>query len=179
MMNKFVLGIDLGAKGGLVLLNSEGEILEKTAMPEHPVDGMIDHYEVEGFFGRCMTHVKDKKALVVATEKLHSVFGSSAKSNYRFGENNGYVDGLIHIWFGRGTKRITPRSWQKYIFEKEGIDEIKDKKGKRATKIMASQAVSKIYPKEDFRKNSRCKIMHDGIVDAVLIAVYALENLCD
>lgn len=175
-MSKFVLGVDLGAKGGLVLMNEDREILEKTSMPEHPVDGSIDHYEVEAFFSKCMGHVKDKKILVVATEKLHSIYGSSARSNYKFGENNGYVDGLLHVWFGRDIKRIIARRWQQFLFEQENIIEKKKKGGKRDTKAMAKEAIEKLYPNEDFRRNKRCSKPHDGLIDATGIALYVLNG---
>jgi hypothetical protein len=177
MMSKYFLGIDLGAKGGFCLMSEDREILLKRAMPEHPIDGGIDHYEVEGFLAQCkgyLTHSSDK--MVVATEKLHSIYGASAKSNYTFGSNNGYVDGLLHIWFGRDTKRIIARRWQKQLFEDNDIEEMKRKDGKRDTKTMSILAITGLYPNEDFRRNSRCKISHDGIIDAVGISLYVLNG---
>lgn len=172
-MSKLFLGVDLGAKGGFALLDETGEILELMAMPVHPVDGGIDHYEVEAFLAKCKGY---KRETIVATEKLHAVFGSSAKSNYTFGSNNGYVDGLLHLRFGRDIKRIIARRWQKDLFEREDIEEMKRKDGKRDTKTMALLAITGMYPNEDFKRNKRCSIAHDGLIDAVGIALYVLNG---
>lgn len=172
-MNKYYLGVDLGAKGGFALLDETGEILEMMAMPVHPVDGGIDHYEVEAFLAKCKGY---KRETIVATEKLHAIFGSSAKSNYAFASNNGYVDGLLHVWFGRDIKRIIARRWQQWLFKQENIDEKKRSDGKRDTKGMALEAITNRYPREDFRRNKRCKVSHDGLIDAVGIALYVLNG---
>lgn len=174
-MSKFVLGIDLGANGGFALLNSNKELVKFAPMPKHPVDGGIDHYEVEGFFASVKGAI-GKNELVVATEKLHSIYGSSASSNYTFGSNNGYVNGLIHVWFGRDTKRIIARRWQKFLFELCNTEETKRKDGKRDTKSMAREAIESLYPDEDLKKSNRHKYSHDGTVDAIGIALYVLNG---
>ena len=40
------------------------------------------------------------------------------------------------------------------------------------TKAAARNAASKVWPGEDWRKNDRCKVAHDGICDAALISEY-------
>jgi hypothetical protein len=65
---------------------------------------------------------------------------------------------------------VQPKKWQKEIFE--GMNEIKNTKGKRDTKKMALMACQRMYPDVDLTPTERAKKPHDGIVDALLIAEY-------
>jgi hypothetical protein len=44
--------------------------------------------------------------------------------------------------------------------------------GKRDCKKMSELAAKRLFPNVDLRATERCKISHDGIVDALLIAYY-------
>jgi hypothetical protein len=173
--SKFILGVDLGKNGGFCFMEADGGIVHKTHMPIH-VDGEIDHYEIERMFTNYSTYIKDKKEVKVIIEKVHAIFGNSAKSMNTFGERNGYVKALLHIYFGREIEEVTPRKWQKWLNEFTQTQEEKLPNGKKDTKGNAIKAVTSLYPREDFRKNTRCKRPHDGIVDAVGIARYGAEN---
>lgn len=172
----YTLGIDLGKNGGFCLLNDKRVIQHKMSMPTHPVDGNIDHFEVESFLARCKGTVKEND-IVLAMEKVGGRSGNAASAMYSFGKNNGYIEALVHHWFQRDIKEITPRSWQKWLFEIGNIEEVQNAKGKRDTKRMAKEAISKFYPNEDFRATKRSKLPHDGIIDSVGIALYAMEKL--
>lgn len=172
----YTLGIDLGKNGGMTLLCPKGQILLTKAMPKHPVDGGIDHYEVEGFLATVKGFVKDEQ-LKIIMEKVWGQAGSGTKQVYMFGENNGYVKGLINVWFGRDIQEVTPRTWQKWLFAKASVEEMEDAKGKRDTKGMAKEAISRLHPNSDLRATPRSKVPHDGIVDSVGIAMYGREEL--
>lgn len=169
MKPMMTLGIDLGKQGGFCLLDDNNNVLMLMAMPIH-VDGNIDHYEIESFFARARSYTGGKPLLIII-EKVHAILGNSAKSMNSFGENNGYIKGLLHVWFGRNIVEVTPRKWQKWLNDHAEVEE-KYKDGKRDTKHNTLSAVSKLYPKEDLRKNQRCKVAHNGITDAIGIALY-------
>jgi hypothetical protein len=57
--------------------------------------------------------------------------------------------------------------WQAHF----GIVSVKKAEGE-STKEQALHIAQTLYPNEDFRKSGRSHTVHDGIVDAVLIAEY-------
>lgn len=167
----FTLGIDLGKNGGLCLMK-DGEIIIKRDMPKHIVTEETDWFEIERLFAEMRTHIRFNPVKVFV-EKIHSLPGNSAKSSTTFNRHIGRFENLTINWFKQEPTEITPRTWQKWIFKHANIEEIKNAKGKRATKEMALVAIHTLFKGQDFRRNERCKIPHDGIVDAVLIAYYA------
>jgi hypothetical protein len=64
-------------------------------------------------------------------------------------------------------KPIQVLDWQKALLGKVP---------KSQTKTFALKKAQELAPEEDWRKNNRCTIPHDGIVDAFLIAQYARKK---
>lgn len=141
-------------------------------MPKH-LDGKIDHYIVEEFFQRISSL---NEPVRVVYEKVWGQVGSGTKQVYQFGRNNGNLEALVWVYFGRDIKEVVPRTWQKWLFDTYKIEEQKNTKGKRDTKKMALDAISYLYPSQDLRATKRSKVAHSGIVDAVGIAVYGQEK---
>mgnify|MGYP001577237662 CR=1 FL=1 len=117
-------------------------------------------------------------------EDLHSVFGSSAKSNFGFGFNNGAVVAMLQVAEIPFTK-IGPKKWQKQMWEGIRPVEIpvpgkKNKDGSPKHKIDAKAtsliAAKRLFPKETFLATERSKVPHNGIVDAVLLAEYCKRH---
>lgn len=173
-MSKFTLACDVGANGGFCLM-SDSKILIKEAMPKHPVTGNIDWFEVERILATMKSETRYKSVKVII-EKVHAMPGNAAKSMHTFALGIGRLVSLLELWFGTEVKEVTPRKWQKWIFEQANIKDIKDGKGKRETKKMAIEACTNLFRGEDFRKSDRAKKPHDGICDAVLIAYYGEHN---
>ena len=117
-------------------------------------------------------------------EDVHSVHCSSAKSNFQFGLSLGIVQALA-IDYVSHYEKVSPLVWQTAMFE--GIELIekfdkKKKKYKRDTKAMAAEAFKKIFPDYIDRfmttvKGNKSKNLHDGLVDAALIAEYYRREL--
>lgn len=142
-------GIDIGSNGGIAVLT----------------DKLV--YKKLG-------EVKDwikllKKPVIVAIEDLHSIYGSSAKSNFSFGVNNGIVMGALEC-MGIDYIKVAPKTWQKAIWIPEDIVKFD---GKVDTKATSLNAARRYYPNEEFLASTRSSVPHDGIVDAVLLAIYA------
>jgi hypothetical protein len=170
----FTLSCDLGINGGFAFIDKAGSIIDLLAMPRFSKkDGPIDHYAIEAFFSKCKAVSRDDKVNVYI-EKVWGQVGSGTKQLYNFGKNNGYIIALLNTHFGADINEVLPRTWQKWLFDKCSIKEQK-KNGKRDTKKMTLDAILSLYPSVDFRENSRCRKAHDGIVDAVGIAVYGKE----
>lgn len=157
-------------------MDNKARILELAAMPIHKVDEDFDHYEIEGILASIKGITKDGDILIV-TENIWGQPGSGTKQVFGFGDGYGYIRGLLHTWFHRDLRKVVPRVWQKWLFDLTSTPEMVNGNGKRDTKAMARSAICKLYPASDFRGSAKSINPHEGIIDAVGIARYALENL--
>tara|TARA_Y100000296_G_C5180060_1_gene263680 strand:- start:15319 stop:15828 length:510 start_codon:yes stop_codon:yes gene_type:complete len=166
------LGIDFGSKGGLTLLEGN-QIIMKTAMPYK--DGKTDIPKLLSFCTDIMSEV-DLSNLKIYGEKLHAIFGSSAKATFSFGKVYGETIGVIESVLGE-IELVRAVDWQKEIFKAYEIKEVKkNNSNRRDTKTMALHAALTVWPNEDWRASSRHRIVHDGIIDSALIALYGSKR---
>lgn len=175
----YFLGIDFGKKGGISLLDLSGNILLKAPMPIHKDTKEVDVYEVEAIFAK-VNAIRSTGELLqplhVYGEKLHAIFGSSAKGTFNFGDDYGLVRGTAMVRFGH-CNLIRAVDWQKDTWKHLEIEEIKKSTGKgKDTKAMALKAANKLWPKENWLATARSKKPHDGVIDSALIAEYARRN---
>ena len=145
-------GIDIGSNGGIAILDN----------------GTLTYKK--------LGEVKDwikllNKPVVVAIEDLHSIYGTSAKSNFSFGVNNGIVIGALEC-LGIDYFKVAPKKWQKHIWMSQDLVKFGTKVDTKATSL---NAAIRLYPDEQFLASSRSSVAHDGIVDAVLLATYAYD----
>lgn len=160
---KYYLGIDVGKDGGLALYNSETGSLMTWLIP----------YDLKGLdecFAEVRREVKAEDILVLI-EDVHSIFGSSAKSNFQFGRIKGMKEALSVCWFGE-YELVQPKKWQDIVWEDSDI--VLKENGKKDTKLTSANSAKRLFPDYDFRKSQRARKPHDGLVDAALIALYGL-----
>jgi hypothetical protein len=106
-------------------------------------------------------------------EDVHSIFGSSAKSNWEFGKINGMLEALL-VANGIPYTKVQPKRWQKQMWE--GIPIQTNADGKTDTKATSLLAAQRLYPMVDLRKSERAKKPDHNKVDALLIAEYCRRN---
>ena len=160
-----IVGIDPGKNGGIVVLN-KGAIIDQKIMPT--IDGRISGKELLDF-------LSPYDVDVIAIEDVHSIYGTSAKSNFEFGRSLGVAEAIADVVCNK-IVRVSPKNWQGKMFD--GVDIIlKKNKKSKDTKAMAAMAFNKQYPQlgDKFKitpKGNSSKNYHDGLVDAALIALY-------
>jgi len=170
-----ILGIDFGKKGGFALVNEAEKIIYKCTMPIRE-DNEIDITNLENIIDKVLggmdatwTDVK------VYGEKLHAIYGTSAKSTFTFGQDYGAVRAAIEILI-EPVELVRAVDWQRRIFTRFELKEVKKKNSnRRDTKVMALHAALKRWPDEIWTASSRHRVLHDGMIDAALIALYGLE----
>ena len=157
-MDKTYIGIDPGQKGFITWYDGEG--YEFFALKDMNGAQIADTLKI----------IKESSGKVVcAMESVHSIFGSSAKSTFSFGEIFGFLKGVLN------TLRIpyhlvTPKVWQKEIWIHDDI--VYDGK-KVNTKKTSFNAATRLFPGIDLRRTSRCSSLDDNKCDSLLIAEYA------
>lgn len=180
-----ILGIDPGKNGAIVVYDSVDKTISKITIPL--IGKILDLNELARMlkmYDRCNSHI--------FIEDVHALYGSAAGATFTFGFVCGAIQGIICTLQIPYTL-VQPKAWQKVIYQ--GIPEqrkppkklskkelaIKAAGGKVRkpkdigsidTKAMSLIAAKRLFPDIDLRKNERCKVPHDGIVDALLIMEY-------
>jgi len=126
-------------------------------------------------------------------EDVHSIFGTSSKSNFQFGRSLGNIE-MLPVVFGKPLIKVAPKTWQRVAWQ--GIPVVKNPKVVKAsknkdgtlkpertlmktdTKATSLNAARRLFPKESFLDSPQSSVAHDGVVDAALIAYWAKrENI--
>jgi len=142
------IGIDVGKKGALVLL--EDDIVESYSFDKETYVRLINNLKM-------IYNIND---VIVGIEKVHSMPKQGVKSMFSFGENYGWLQGILdanNIKY----KLISPQEWKKYF----GL--IGSNKKDSCKKALELEPKLKCY-------GSRGGML-DGVCDAYLIARYLKE----
>lgn len=165
-MEKVYIACDIGKSGGFCALSSSGEILEMIPMPK--IGKEVDYTAVCTFLNK----YKDQNPHMVF-EKLQAIFKVAKSAAFSLGFQAGAIE-MACIALQIPFTKCPPKQWQAQMFT--GIAELKRADGKRDTKNMALIIAQRLYPGVSFKKNGRCTIDHDGMIDALLLCVYAQRN---
>jgi hypothetical protein len=163
-MTDITIGIDNGLDGGLCALrNSDCSIVSYIATPTHaPYDkrevNLLALHDWVGSFGF-------DKVTVCLEEPLKHAKTSQAMRSMAI--SFGQIDGVYQI-LRRPVQRIQVTDWQPVMLGKG--------RPKGQTKVIALQQARKFWPEEKWLASNRCKVPHDGIVDAALIARYYITK---
>lgn len=160
---KYYIGIDPGKSGGIAAISEEGGL----ALHKVPMIGkLVDINALRDILA--MYNIEPGKSYY-ALEDVHSLPGTSAKSNFSFGENKGEYRGLM-VGLGLPYMEVQPKAWQKVAWE--GVPMMKKPNKKTDTKAMSLVAAKRLFPNQSFLATERSTKPHDGLVDAALIAYY-------
>lgn len=156
-----ILGIDPGKKGAFSCFDTEvREIVLESPIPILS-NGDYDITEILKF-------AYIKKWDHVFMEDVHSIFGSSAKSNFQFGRGVGILEAVITST-SRPFTLVKPKEWQKTAWQ--GIKLVKNPKANSLA------AAKRLFPNNSFLATQRSKVPHEGLIDAALIAYYGSTKI--
>lgn len=181
---QYVLGADPGKHGAIVLLSTKynpvriapDDIICFTAHTKG------DHLDIMRTWKELLPYAD--RIVLCAQEEVHAIFGVSAAATFGFGEVNGALSAMLQLL---GTTRpskepfdvlyVSPKVWQHKVWDPADIKYKKDTdklgRKKKDTKATSLSAAATIFPGVSFKKG-KSRLPHDGIVDAALIAYYAL-----
>lgn len=164
------VGIDPGANGAITAITDAQTVLFSKVVPKVKGTTEVDYTALYEMFEFINAMGEDLEAnIVTVIEDVHSIYGSSAKSNFSFGKIVGVKHAFL-VALDYDYKLIPPKKWQKRVIEDSDI--VKDAKGKKDTKATALNAATRLFPGVDLRKSKRSTKAHDGIVDALLMAEF-------
>lgn len=154
------LGIDPGKTGGIAIIDTEDMVAtDKLKVYDIPRIGL--EVDVKGFRDLLVELTRGDHHLCM--EEVHTVFGSSAKSNFNFGQVVGLTKGLL-LALNIQHSFVQPKAWQKEVWRSGQV--VKKADGGNDTKAESLLAAQRWFPNTKFLKSK------DGRVDAALIALY-------
>lgn len=170
-------GVDVGLKGGVAFLKADGSILMKEAIPTW--NGEVD---IPAIFELLTTPwANNYETVHIVLEDVHSIFGSSAKSNFNFGLIKGVKIAFLEVLrveYVIPYSLVQPKKWQSGVWTPEDIVmQEGTKRPTKDTKATSLKAAQRLWPGEDFTKSKRATTPHDGIVDALLMAEFCRTHL--
>lgn len=95
-------------------------------------------------------------------EKVHAMPGQGVSSMFSFGQNYGYITGVLNA-LNIYPLEVTPQKWKKYY-------------GLHTDKQASIETAQNLFKGVNLYKTPRCKNKHDGMAEALLIANYGKNN---
>ena len=136
------IGIDPGKDGAMTILREGAE-------PE------IVHFSV-GYlkYLRMLSGAKS----ICYLEQVHSMPRDSHKTAFSFGENYGWIRGILealHIPY----QTVPPQTWKKEF-------------SLSSDKAKSIECAKRLFPNVSLFRTDKCKTEHDGMAESLLIAEY-------
>lgn len=164
------IGIDNGISGALAAYNSETSEVEVVVMPIVSVKtakGNKNQYDIPAIVAwfrqkMSMDVTLNPHLKMVVLEKAQPFPGQGAVSMFSIGRGFGTMEGIL-VALGLPFVVIHPKTWQKKMFE--GMPHADTKQAS----IMTAQ---RLFPNTQFIATPASSKLHNGMTDAVLMAVY-------
>lgn len=171
------IGIDCGKQGGISWVDANGKLLGVSKMP---VNGEGD----TDFMGLAKLLRQFPKDAHVITEQLQALRGVGSKQTYSFARQSAFLECAILVNKLAWTK-VNPKKWQavmwtgqKMLTKEVKLDNEGTKKLKTDTKKISENTFRKLFPQHVTDKSImlKSKRLHDGIVDAALLAMFGYRT---
>lgn len=136
-------GIDPGHGGGIAVIREDGSVVTSV-------------FDEAGY--KSILQTLNGSSLVIV-EDVHAMPKQGVTSMFNFGFNKGWILGVLYA-LGIPTQLVSPQKWKRAF----GLDNDKQK---------SIECAMRLYPNANLYATPRCKKMHDGIAEALLMAEYA------
>ena len=165
---KIWIGIDPGKEGSIAYIREDGK---KGAIPAPKIGKEYDLEKMHSILGK----LKDMGEPHVVLENINSHSAKGRQGAFVMGKGVAYWEAFI-VSHKIPMTRTTPQAWQKVVWEGVQVQYIPsstNKSGKKKdTKATSMVAAKRLFPSFDFTPTERSVKLHDGMIDAMLIAEY-------
>lgn len=132
-------------------------------------------YDIQEVYKIIKTWASDEHIARAGFERLRAFPGQSSQTGFSLGYGSSLFKTIFTI-LGIPFVEMEPRVWQKYIFERAGVQYTTklatQAEKKKATKTASIQAAKQLFPGSDFKATERSRTDHDGITDAANIGLF-------
>lgn len=172
-MNQHIIGVDAGVKGALALLSPNKQLLAVEPIPTMEVlvgKKIRNQYDIKGVCDIIKGWQSDYQIAKAGFERLRAIPNQSSQTAFSMGGSTMMFKTIFTI-YGIPFVEIEPRSWQKEVFSKLGVQY-----NSKTTKQASIQAAKQLFPGVDFKRTERCLTDSPDMCDASNIAYY-VSNL--
>lgn len=142
------IGIDPGKDGAMAFISDVAKDIIILPFDEVSYRGALKNFSPE-----------NSRAIL---EHVNAMPGQGVTSMFTFGEGFGYLKGLLEA-YGIPYELVRPQKWKKEF----GI----------SGKNQSIEVCKRLFPGVNLKKTDRCKKDHDGMAEALLMALYARRHL--
>lgn len=171
MIDKAYIGIDPGKRGYICVMRGE-------TITFHPMPLIGKEFDIHSLFELLFKVANTGSNIHCVVEDVHAILGSSAGATFSFGFGVGVIEGIL-VSLSIPYTKIPPKKWQKEMHQGVAIQKKKSSTGKTMvndTKLMSEMAAKRLFPKVNLKASERCKNIHDGKVDALLMCEFCKRN---
>jgi hypothetical protein len=155
------VGVDPGKHGGIAVLGPEHVTLHEIPLVLHGKLKGRDEYDLPAIV-QLLGGIPERAFFAIEkSQPLPPTFGGSI-ANFERGVSRGWAWMLTALRYPYSL--VAPREWQKKMLAGTPGEDTKQRS------ILAAQ---RLFPGVDMHRTPRCKKVHDGFADALLIAWYA------
>ena len=150
------IGVDPGAKGSLVALRGD-KVLLMSIFNKHE-------------YRRIVSYCVELNVTYAVVEQVHAMPSQGVTSMFSFGENYGWIKGLLDA-FEVPFVTIPPQNWKKQydLISPKGTD-------KKVIKQRSIECAKTLFPDTSLLASARCKVESDGLAEGLLIANFCRRN---
>ena len=148
------IGVDPGKSGAWARIRT---------YPNGQVDVMVFPWDDAAFVDFMRDEPVEMENIVAAVEKVSARPGNGSVSMFHFGENFGYIQGVLSAC-GIPYQLVPPRKW-KAVYS---LDNDKKK---------SIETCHRLFPGVSLKRTDRCKVDDNNIAEAVLLAEYARRKM--
>lgn len=144
------IGIDPGAHGGVAIVDEDADSVK--VMP----------FSKEALF-TLKEYISPAYTAMCCLEKVGAMPKQGVVSTFNFGMNYGYIKGVLEA-YEIPYQEIPPKRWKKEF----GLD---------GTKAKSIEVCQRLCPEVNLLATERSRVPHDGMAEALLMAIYARRKL--
>jgi len=152
-----VCGIDPGLSGGMAFIDQSGCLVNVIKMPI-----ILKEYDLK----EIIKQIKHYEPRMIAIERQQSMHKQGLVSTFTTGKGFGMLQGIAACL--APFMVVNPKDWQK-----EMLTALQPGDTKKNSMI----AAQRLFPTVSFLATDRCKVIHDGMTDACLLAEYTRRKL--
>ena len=164
------MGIDPGYKGGIAFYSHTKNRLLTLEMPVQKTTTKIKGKKRTKTIYNCYQikrYLEIYEPDCIVIEKQHLSAGDGKISNTAIVGGYNLLKGMAYMYLRKEEQLIDvhPLTWHKAVLGKARMD-------REESKRLADQTAIRLFPNHNFKRTERCKINHDCMIDAALLAWY-------
>jgi hypothetical protein len=170
---KHYIGVDIGLKGGMSIINEKKTLVHTTPIPTREVlvgKKIRNQYNINDISYIIKCWASDYEVASAGMERLRAIPNQSSQTAFSMGAGSMLFKAIFTFW-SVPFLEFEPRAWQQKIFKTQGIQY-----NAKTTKQASIMACSQLWPQERFLATPRSRVPSDGMTDSACIALYTKIN---